>query len=183
MNLIDEDFYGKVTTNPIKITVTFTDLSDQAKIDLKDYVRQDKLVVCAMAEWNPIERIATVVQHGFRAGMKDFAPYFKALNDNRPVKDLLEIYAVIQGKYSDLKAGKTKAAMTDALRAFEDAHPEQCVLLKAPTSFTASPKAQTDWRNISSGYSCRQSKTPSPNRPKERTRPWGVCCKEPFAQK
>lgn len=135
LNLGEEDFHERITSKPIRITATFTDLNEQAKADLKDYVRQDKLVVSAVAEWNPAERTAPVVQHGMRAGMKDFAPFFKALNDNQPVKELQENFSQIQKKFPDLKAGKTKPAMTDALRAFEEAHPDLCELLESADEF------------------------------------------------
>ena len=47
--LCDEDYFARKTNNPIRITVTFDDLSEQAKTDLADYVRQNELVVTAEA--------------------------------------------------------------------------------------------------------------------------------------
>jgi len=135
LNLGAEDFHGKDTSKPIRITVTFSDLSAEAKTDLKDYVRQDKLVVCAVAEWNAAEQTAEVVQHGMRAAMKDLAPFFKALNDSASVKELQELFSAIQEKYPEIAAGKTKPAMTDALRAYETAHPDKCVLLESADEF------------------------------------------------
>src|SRR4051794_19211028 len=43
--LCDEDYFARQTDKPIRITVTFDDLSDEAKAELKDYVRQNELVV------------------------------------------------------------------------------------------------------------------------------------------
>jgi putative ATP-dependent endonuclease of the OLD family len=134
-NLTEEDFHEKNTSKPIRITVTFSGLSKEAKEDLKDYVRQDKLVVCAIAEWDAIERTAVVLQHGMRAAMKDFAPFFKASNDGAVVKDLQAIFAEIVTKYPEIKAGKTKPAMTDALRDYETAHPEKCELIESADEF------------------------------------------------
>jgi predicted ATP-dependent endonuclease of OLD family len=135
VNLSEEDFHEKDTSKPICITVTFTNLSDEAKIELKDYVRQDKLVVCAIAEWDATESTALVVQHGIRIAMKDFAPFFKAANDGVAVKELQGIFAEIQKKYPDLKAGKTKQAMIDSLREYESARPDKCEPIESPDEF------------------------------------------------
>ena len=64
LQLSQDDFHHKNTNSPIKITVTFTGLSSQAKEDLKDYVRQDKLVVTASAEFNQSSEKAEVKQYG-----------------------------------------------------------------------------------------------------------------------
>ena len=48
-----DDFHHKNVNNPIKITITFSELSDGAKSDLSDYVRQDKLIVSAVARYDP----------------------------------------------------------------------------------------------------------------------------------
>ncbi|HEX5444289.1 MAG TPA: AAA family ATPase, partial [Pirellulales bacterium] len=50
--LCDEDFFGRQTDKPIRITVTFDDLSEEAKAQLGDYVRQDELVVTAEAQFD-----------------------------------------------------------------------------------------------------------------------------------
>ena len=135
VNLSKEDFHEKDTSKPIRITVTFVELSEEAKVDFKDYVRQDKLVICAIAELDATEGTAFVVQHGMRAGMKDFAPFFKASNDGITVKELQMVFAEIQTKHPDLKAAKTKPAMTDSLRDFESAHPDACELLESADEF------------------------------------------------
>jgi len=41
INLQEEDFHLKNTAKPIEITCIFNDLSDEAKSDLKAYVRQN----------------------------------------------------------------------------------------------------------------------------------------------
>lgn len=42
--LTADDFHHKNVKDPIRITVTFSDLSEQAQQDLSDYVRQEKLM-------------------------------------------------------------------------------------------------------------------------------------------
>src|SRR5450756_1037228 len=73
-----DDFHHRNTDSPIRITVTFTGLSDGARADLKDYVRQGKLVVSAVAAFNPKTETAELKQVGSRLGIKDFRQYFEA---------------------------------------------------------------------------------------------------------
>ena len=47
-----EDFHCKNTSVPIRITVTFGDLSEEAQEDFSDYVRQGRLVVTAVATFD-----------------------------------------------------------------------------------------------------------------------------------
>src|ERR1035441_2711725 len=64
VNLGKEDFHQCDVSQPIKITVTFRDLNAEAKDDLKDYVRQDRLVVSSVAEWDDDKQSAEIEQHG-----------------------------------------------------------------------------------------------------------------------
>ena len=48
-SLTPEDFYLHDTTNPVEITVTFTDLPKQAEEDFKEYVRQGKLITAFLS--------------------------------------------------------------------------------------------------------------------------------------
>ena len=133
--LSKEDFHSLVTSEPIRITVTFSDLSDAAKEALKDYVRQDKLVVMAVAEWSEEKQSAPVLQKGLRLAMVEFAPFFKASNDGKPVADLKAIYMALRQSFSELPAQTTKPAMTDALRNYEDTHSNKCVLIESDDEF------------------------------------------------
>jgi energy-coupling factor transporter ATP-binding protein EcfA2 len=135
VTLSKEDFFDKDTTKPIRITVTFGDLSAEAKDDLKDYVRHDALVVTAVANWNEATQSATVSQHGQRMAMKDFALFFEAEGDSKPVSELKKIYTEIQKVHGDLPTPGTKQAMIDALHAYESGHPEKCELIESNDEF------------------------------------------------
>jgi energy-coupling factor transporter ATP-binding protein EcfA2 len=135
VSLSKEDFHEKSTTDPIRITVTFGDLSQAAKDDLKDYVRHDQLVVSAIATWNETAQIAIVTQHGSRLAMKEFARYFRADGDGRPVSELKTIFAEIKSSVTDLPSASTKAAMAETLRTYESAHPEKCVQIESSDEF------------------------------------------------
>ena len=135
LNLTEEDFHLRDTSRPIRITLTFDRLSDGAKEALKAYVRQDKLIVSAVAEFDVATQRAVVKQKGSRLVMKRFADYFQAQESKAKAADLKRIYEKIREEVSDLPAPGTMDAMRAALRACEEAHPEQCTSLEADTQF------------------------------------------------
>ena len=80
-SLVAQDFHLQDVAEPIEITVTFVDLNADAKLDFKEYVRQDKLVISAIARFDPATGKAEVKQYGQRLGMESLKPFFKALGD------------------------------------------------------------------------------------------------------
>ena len=103
VNRLDiEDFHLKRTGDPVRITVTFTGLSEKAEEDFSDYVRQGQLVVSAEAIFDEATGNAEVKQYGQRRAMLPFAPYFAALGDNKQVAELKEIYNELRATYPDL---------------------------------------------------------------------------------
>lgn len=134
--LEEEDFHNKQTQSPIRITVTFSDLSDAAKEELKDYVRQDQLIVSAEAVWNADTDSAPVKQRGQRLGMKEFADrYFALESSNAKVADLKAIYAELKKDFPDLPAAATGPKMKEALQDYEAAHADQCELIQSGDEF------------------------------------------------
>jgi predicted ATP-dependent endonuclease of OLD family len=133
--LTENDFHHKDTQNDIRITVTFNDLSEQAKEDLKDYVRQDKLIVTAVAKFDPTVERAEVKQYGNRLGIEDFRKFFEADKEQKKVTELKEIYASVQSKYSDLRNATSKADMIEGLKEYESSHPDKCALIPSEDQF------------------------------------------------
>lgn len=125
VNLSAQDFHKKITSKPITITVTFTDLSSDAQEDFKDYYRHGKLIVGVLAEYDQEKGAALVQYRGRRLGMLKFAPFFKAAKGAR-VEELVPIYDKIREQVPDLPAIKTGTGMHKALREYEDAHPDEC---------------------------------------------------------
>ncbi|MCE5230431.1 AAA family ATPase [bacterium] len=126
--LTQEDFHKKNTDKPIKITLTFTELTGEEQTEFKHYYRQGQLVVMAKASWNSSTNTAPVTQHGSRMVMADFAEFFEGLENKTSVADLRLIFNRIHGNYPTLTAATTKDAMTDSLQEFEEAHPDLCEL-------------------------------------------------------
>jgi putative ATP-dependent endonuclease of the OLD family len=135
IKLCAEDFHHKNTEEPIKISVTFCDLSEQAQMDLSDYVRQGKLTVSSIAKYNAENDTAEVKQFGNRLGFEDFRRFFEADKKGAKVDDLKRIYAELQIKYEDLQKAPNKLAMIEMLRKYEASHPKQCVLIPSEDQF------------------------------------------------
>jgi putative ATP-dependent endonuclease of the OLD family len=99
--------------------ITFGDLSAEAQEDFKDYYRQGKLIISAVAEYSAATGRADVQQFGLRTGMDQFRSFFEALKHGAPVTDLRTIFAGLRGSFPGIVASTTKDAMIAALREFE----------------------------------------------------------------
>jgi putative ATP-dependent endonuclease of OLD family len=135
VNLGEEDFHHCNTSQPIQITVTFVDISDDAEKDLKDYVRQGKLIISAVAEWDDRAKAAPVKQYGGRLGIQQLRAYFEKDKAGASAKDLQELFAGLRKSYPELSEAKTKAAMEQALHSYEADHPGQCTLIQSEDQF------------------------------------------------
>jgi len=133
--LSKEDFHLENTDEPVEITAIFTDLSDNAKHDLQNYVRQDQLVISAIASWDVDQQSAPVIQKGQRLVMEDFSKYFEADSEGAYAKELKDIYRGLREEYSDLPDVYVKADMKNALREYEEDHPEKCELILSDDQF------------------------------------------------
>ncbi|WP_447974571.1 ATP-dependent nuclease [Nitrospira sp. Kam-Ns4a] len=131
----EEDFHSKNKDQPIEITVTFSDLSPEAKDELGHYVRHDQLVVSVEARFDAGTGTAEVKQYGRRMVIKDFAPFFEAEKGGEKVAKLKEEYNKAREKYPDLPSPGTKDAMMQALRDYEERHPEKCEELPSGDEF------------------------------------------------
>lgn len=135
LTLCEEDFHHKNTSEPVKITLVFAELSEAAKNDLKHYVRQERLVVSAKAEWNSDSESAEVKQFGSRLVMKAFAPYFQAIDAKAKAGELKQIYETLREQFPSLDNATTNSARESSLRSYEEAHPEQCELIEDTAQF------------------------------------------------
>ncbi len=133
--LCDEDFFSRNTAQPLRITLTFDDLSEEAKAALSDYVRQDELVVTAEATFDEQQGMAGVRHYGQRLGMSQFRPFFEAMKTGASAARLTEIFDELRGTYPDLPNPRSKDDKANALREHESQHPDQCVLIPSEDNF------------------------------------------------
>lgn len=134
-NLGIEDFHSRNINLPVKITVTFTDLNEEAQADFANYYRHGKLVISTEASYNEDNGISDVKQFGERVGMASFAPFFKAESDRKSAAELKEIYAELKSTYTELPPPSTKPKMIEALKSYESDHPEDCEFIPSEDQF------------------------------------------------
>ncbi|MCH7605274.1 AAA family ATPase [Patescibacteria group bacterium] len=133
--LYREDFHHKDISKQIKITLTFVDLNQAAQEDFKNYFRQGKLIVSAIAEFDEASGRAEVNQYGQRLVMSEFKEFFKVSSVGGLVKGLKEIYVELKKSFPDLSSATTKDAMSESLRSYEESHPEDCGLIQSRDQF------------------------------------------------
>jgi putative ATP-dependent endonuclease of the OLD family len=130
-----DDFHHKNSSEPISITVTFNNLSDNAKADLSDYVRQGRLVVTAKAEFDEGTERAEVKQFGSRLGMTEFKSWFEAEKSKSAAADLKQIFANLREKWPGIPTASSKADMAKALNDYEALNQDSCSLIPSEDQF------------------------------------------------
>lgn len=135
IKLSASDFHHFNTKEDIKVTVTFHELSDKAKEDLSDYVRQEKLIVTAIAKYDPVTEKAEVRQFGNRIGMEEFRKFFEADKNGAKAPELKDIFKSFKDKYDALNPANSKADMIASIHEFEAKNPKMCVLIPSEDQF------------------------------------------------
>ncbi len=131
-----EDYFKKRTKNPVKITLTFEDISAEAEAELSDYVRQGELVVTAEAVFDEPAGFGQVKYFGQRLGMKKFRQFFDADKAGKRATELTDIYKALRTTFTDLPTPpRSKDDKADALREYESAHPDKCILIPSEDNF------------------------------------------------
>jgi energy-coupling factor transporter ATP-binding protein EcfA2 len=138
LKLARDDFHNGDPSKPIRITLHFAELSNEAKQVFKDYYRHGELVVTAMAEIDPDTGTAPVQHYGQRLVMSAFRSYFGRETAGALAPELAALYEELRQAYEELPAATTKAARLAALREYEDAHQELCSLVPSRDEFYGS---------------------------------------------
>lgn len=133
--LSDEDYFSKNTGTPVRITVTFDELGETAQEQLGAYARQGELVVTAEAVFDQATGVGQVRHFGQRLGMELFRPFFDAEKAGAKAGDLTTIFDALRQQFTDLPNARSKDDKADALRQYEAAHVDQCVLIPSEDSF------------------------------------------------
>jgi len=133
--LIDEDYFQKRTETPVRITLTFNELSQNAQTELAAYVRNGELVVTAEALFDEASSYGMVRHYGQRLGMEGFRPFFDAMKAGAKAGELTDIYDGLRQQYADLPNARSKDDKADALRAYEAGHLDQCIFISSADDF------------------------------------------------
>ena len=142
LKLEEQDFHRRDTSNPILITVTFTDLNPEAQEDFAHYYRQGKLVISSKAVFDSSSGIASVDQFGERLGIRAFRNFFTMENEKATVKALKEEYKSLKKEFGDLPPPGIKQQMIDELHTYEEKHQEACKLIPSKAEFYGFSKGQ-----------------------------------------
>ncbi len=133
--LSDEDYFIKNTESPVRITVTFDELSERAQEQLGAYARNSELIVTAEAVFDQAIGLGQVRHFGQRLGMEQFRPFFEAEKAGAKAGDLTAIYDGLRQQFSDLPAARSKDDKADALRQYEAAHVDLCAMIPSEDNF------------------------------------------------
>ncbi len=133
--LTDEDYFRKDIAKPVRITVTFNDLSAGAQNELDAYVRQGELVVTAEAVFDGETRVGNVRYFGHRIGLDAFREFFEQEKSKATPQQLNDTYNNLREQFPDLPTAGSKAAKLDALRVFEGDNPKFCTLIRSEDNF------------------------------------------------
>lgn len=129
-----EDFHKSDTSKPVKIRVTFKNLTEEALEEFKHYARNERLVITAEAVFDPSTNRAEVKHFGERSVFPDFIPFFKALSEGAKAAEYNEIYSGLQERF-ELPAARSKEAKIAELRSYESARPDECQLERSSDQF------------------------------------------------
>lgn len=132
--LADEDYFGKDTAAPVRITLTFDELGPAALAELAAYVRADELVVTAEAVFDSDTDVGEVRHYGQRLGLAAMRPFFDAEKSGARVAELNSVYAELQAHFG-LTNARSKEDKILALRQCEAEHPAECVLIPSVDDF------------------------------------------------
>lgn len=116
----DEDFYAGETSQPISITVTFTDLIEEEKKFFQKYVEGGELAVEKVMEWPPGR--GSQRYHGMSLQNPEFDSFRKATGANLRI----EYNKLRDNRYPELPPYTNQQDATEVLKDWEEAHPEQC---------------------------------------------------------
>jgi predicted ATP-dependent endonuclease of OLD family len=130
-----EDFHQCNVDDPIEVTVTFADLNAEAQQDLKHYVRNGKLIVTAVARFEASGNGAEVVQYAERLVLEQFKEFFEKKKAGALVDEQRSVYKRLQQAVPDLPDQKASLRMEEALRGYEEAHPELCSPVRSSEQF------------------------------------------------
>ncbi len=133
--IFDEDYFEKNTSVPVRVTLTFDDINEAAGIELADYVRQEELIVTAEAIFDSDSQVGQVRYYGQRLGMEEFRGFFEAEKRGARAAELAGIFDEIRTQFPALPNPRSKDEKAQALRDYEDSHPELCSLIRSEDNF------------------------------------------------
>ncbi len=123
------------TENPIRITLSFDNLSQVAQEELSDYVRGAELIVTVEAVFDSEKGYGVTKHFGQRFGFEEFRIFFEQEKAGAKAGDLTVIFDGLRQQFPDLPNPRSKDDKADALREYEANHPDHLVLIPSQDEF------------------------------------------------
>lgn len=117
-----QDFYAEDTSQPILITVTFTDLTDEEKELFQIHLEGGELTVEKDMKWPPSRE--SQKYYGTRLQNPEFDT-FRSASSAKERKEAYEAL-IASGKYPVLPKWTKQDDATEALKKWEDSNPDRC---------------------------------------------------------
>ena len=122
----EEDFYSEDTSQDIEITITYTDLSAEARGLFSPYIDNEQLTVVRVFSLAEGKRSGTY--HGIRLQNPDFSPIRIASG----AREAIRIYREIRqsDEYTTLPVASSTASVQSAMDDWERQNPEECIRMR-----------------------------------------------------
>ncbi len=130
-SITTDDFYNRDTSREVSVAITFSGLSSEAKNQFKQYVQGDELTVERVVSWDHGRAISRL--HGSRLQHQ----VFDSVRVAGTAADKKTAYGSLRqnAPYDSLPAWRNQQDSADALRLWEEAHPEACTMQRDDGQF------------------------------------------------
>lgn len=118
-----ECYHNGNTADPIRITLRFTNIGDDERAALSDYVRVDKLIICAEAVFDEASNFGDVKQYGLRSGIPALQVFFERWKEKAKIDELkAAIYDARHSLPNFPNLPSKKDDIYQCVRAYENEH-------------------------------------------------------------
>ena len=138
LQVTEDDYYNKDTSEEIAIAITFNQLSEEAKTRFSSYIHNEELIVERIIQGT--EDKAKLTYYGSRLqnpSFKDIRKCKNATDEKKEYERIKEIHG--------LPDCKTRVAIKEVLEDWENKNPEKCNLSRAGEQFFG-------FKGVSQGY-------------------------------
>lgn len=127
-----EDFFNKVTKEPIEIEITFEDFTPEESKDLKSYIHNNKLVVVKKISYDEERCAADEEYFSYAEQIPQFAEIRKIMGARNRTEALKELK---NNLFSDLESPRSEAHALEIMEKYEVQHSELLQLIQVKGNF------------------------------------------------
>lgn len=127
-----EDFFNKVTTEPIEIELTFEDFTPEEYKDLNSYIHNEKLVVVKKISYDEEQCAAVEEYFSYAQQIPQFADIRKIAGARNKTDALKELKNSL---FSDIESPRSETHALEIMEKYETTHPELLKLIQVKGNF------------------------------------------------